>query len=348
MKKSLICGLLCFLMFTNTSCIILSTSESEKESTSYYYELDEEEKEGEESNFHYYELDEEVKASILAYFEKTGETSDFLEEGCYYGEYEGKHVFFSSVPALAESNLYVGCFRMPSPNGANLWVWDDSGLTVYVENCNIFDFDSAREIALVHSNHTYNGCLYSKKHLNKCAFKDGGEVVEVDYFNRWAYLSGATIELPKDSYGLKGYYAEQTPLLSGKIDISYIDMGLLPGEFEHTNRYVLTIENIVGYEEKFAFYGTVSDIEELCQITGDAWLESYAVSNHAENVDLEKIKRLKYYVPIKPADPSVFNVEICLVVDMSYVGDAYVLVIKVNEETGQRYVSEIYCYKKEV
>ena len=113
-------------------------------------------------------------------------------------------------------------------------------------------------------------------------------------------------------------------------------------------RYSLfvTLENVVGYEEeKFSCYGSVADVLDMYQITEDMWLDSYDGFIASENFDLEKVKALKYCVPIYTADTINLNVEICLVLDHDKDKNTYILVMDIDEETGKKYISGVYHYQ---
>ena len=151
--------------------------------------------------------------------------------------------------------------------------------------------------------------------------------------------------MPNGKYELKNYCVEQEPIFNCELDVVDCDMGILPGEFKESDSYVVTIENTVGYEEKFTFYGTVSDVEEMYQITEDMWLDSYEGFNQTDEFDLEKAKTLKYCVPVIVSASSELNVEICIVAD-NLKDSAYLLVFNVNEQTGEKYISQVYEYGK--
>ena len=333
MKKSIFCCLLCFLVLFSASCTISLTSESEE--TPMFDNII-----NPKDSPYYFILDEDVKESMLAYFEKTGEYN-FLDKSCYYGEHEGKHVFFYRLPVATVLYMNVGDFKIETAGSPYLLVWDGEKVVWYEGACNVFGFEASREIALIHCNHSINGCLYYKYCVDKCAYEEFNEVEELDYMRRWSM----GVELPNGGYELANYCSEQTPLFEGKIGVLPVNMGLLPGEFEKTKRYVLTVENVVDSEEKFTFYGVVADVEEMFQITEDMWLESYEGFNQTDEFDLEKAKALKYCVPIKVSAPSELNVEVCLVAD-NLKNSAYVLVFNVNEQTGEKYISQVYEYQK--
>ena len=334
MKKSIFCCLLCFLVLFSASCTISITSESEETPT--YDNLI-----NPEDSPYYFVLDEDVIAQI----------SDYLGEPfewgwCYYGEHEGKHVFYCPLLLGRSSSLYIGNFRLYGIGEFVLKIWDGSKFTeytTYTETCDIFSFETSREIALIHANHLWNSCSNSLHPY--CVYARGYLVEEISSTIFWQDISGDYINLPNGEYELKNYCAEQEPIFNGELGVVDCDMGILPGEFKESDSYVVTIENTVGYEEEFTFYGVVADVEEMFQITEDMWLESYDGFNKTEEFDLEKAKALKYCVPIKVSAPSELNVEVCLVED-NLKNSAYVLVFNVNEQTGEKYISQVYEYGK--
>ena len=337
MKKSIFCCLLCFLMLFSASCSISLTNGSVKESIieeTFDYPINP------ADSPYYFVLDEKVRLEISTYY-----GVDWKLDGCYWGEYEGKHVFYQTCNFGANERMYVGDFGLFCLGFADLLIWDGNELVHYGNghNCNVFSFEASKKIAIMHANHLWNLCEIPS-HAS-CSFKEGRLVYEIPNNELWRQISGDYIKLPDGEYELKNYCVEQEPIFNGELDVVDCDMGILPGEFRESDSYVVTIENTVGYEEKFTFYGAVASVEEMYQITEDMWLDSYEGFNKTDEFDLEKAKALKYCVPVIVSAPSELNVEICIVTD-NLENSAYLLVFNVNEQTGEKYISQVYEYQK--
>ena len=82
-----------------------SLIESEQETTSEGVEQ-EEAPDPTEIDYVYTPLDEVVKADIEAYLGKT------FSYSCYYGEHDGKHVFFIKSPLAAVQDFQLGAFSL--------------------------------------------------------------------------------------------------------------------------------------------------------------------------------------------------------------------------------------------
>ncbi|MBR2336713.1 MAG: hypothetical protein IKA61_02075 [Clostridia bacterium] len=361
MKKRLFCYLICFILLLSASCTITVTNESEEESISSSEEESTSSSEEEsissseeestssiefdnlikiEESPYYFVLDEEVRAEISAY-----KGSEWRYDCCYYGEIEGKHVFYATNSFGASASMYLGDFRIFGLGWPSLFVWDGNEFKYCSqhENSKMFSFEASKQIAIIHANHLWNSC--SNNVYPYCRIADKSLIHELPSDELWRQISGDYIKLPDGKYRLNSSCSEQEPIFNGRLDVVTCEMGLLPGEFKETNSIVVTIENTVGYEDRFTFYGTVADVEEMFQITEDMWLDSYDGFNKTEEFSLEKAKTLKYCVPIKVSAPSELNVEICLVTD-NLKNSAYVLVFNVNEQTGEKYISQVYEYQK--
>ena len=363
MKKKIICYLLCLLMLLSVSCNTSSTKESAKESLRESVEESSTESVEEsstesveesagamlenymkvENSPYYFALNEEVKMEIVAKYPSFERMAAVC---CYFGEHEGKHVFFylSRFGAVASMNL--GGFNLWGGSGVTLYVWDGNELIEYTNGvCDVFSFEASRQIALIYAaHHRVNSCHMKG---NDCVFATK-EIVKIDvYASRWVEAFGADINVRVGNYAMHGYCTEQEPLLSGNMGIVAGSLGMMPGEFKETERYVVTLENVAGYEsEKFSWFGTVPDIMEMYQITEDMWLDSYEGFNKSEGFDLEKAKTIKYCVPINASDSTKLNVEFCLALDNDQDGNAYILVMRKSDFTGKRYISHIYHYKR--
>ena len=337
MKKSIFCCLLCFLMLFSASCSISLTNGSVKESIieetfDNLIKI--------EDSPNYFVLDEEVRLEISACVGR-----DWYYDCCYYGEYEGKHVFYRTCSFGANGVVYVGPFKIFGLGVPDLFIWDGNKFTNFGGSyaCNIFSFETSRKIAIIHANHLWNSC--SNNVYPYCRFEEKRLIHKLPSNELWRQISGDYIKLPDGEYELKNYCVEQEPLFSGKLGVVDCDMGILPEEFRESDSYVVTIENTVGYEEKFTFYGTVASVEEMYQITEDMWLDSYEGFNQTGEFDLEKAKTLKYCVPVMVSAPNELNVETCIVTD-NLKDSAYLLVFNVNEQTGEKYISQVYEYEK--
>ncbi len=349
MKKSIISIILCVFMIFCASCTITvpyeseeeSLIESEQETTSESVEQ-EEAPDPTEIEYVYTPLDETVKADIEAYLGKT------FYYGCYYGEFEGKHVFYIQHFLASVDHTNIGAFRIFSPNVHTLRIWDGNELVDYHDNkdCDIFSFEASKEIAFIHLNHLVNRCASKVK----CTFENDELVNRTCYVDRWNYMVGGydydlpRIKLRVGEYSMQGYCAEGEVLFSGDMHVLGEDV-YLPKENEKTLSIFVTIENIFGTEEKFNYYGTLADVLDMYQITEDMWLDSYDGFIASENFDLEKVKALKYCVPIYTADTINLNVEICLVLDHDKDKNTYILVMDIDEETGKKYISGVYHYQ---
>ena len=316
-----------------------SLIESEQETTSESVEQ-EEAPDPTEIDYVYTPLDEAVKAEIEAYLGKT------FSYSCYYGEHDGKHVFFIKSPLATAQDFQLGAFSLYCSSIPYLRVWDGEKLVTYADECDIFSFEASKEIAFIHLNHLINECWRG------CAFKNNRETKRTDYMSRWAYMVGGTNIYPPRTmvytgdYAMQGYCAEQEPLFSGDMGFLSCNLGVLPGETKERYSLFVTLENVVGYEEeKFSCYGSVADVLDMYQITEDMWLDSYEGASQSEGFDLEKAKSLKYCVQIYTADTINLNVEVCLALDYDKDHNSYILIMRIDEETGKKYVSEIYHYK---
>ena len=264
---------------------------------------------------------------------------------CYYGEFEGKHVFFAASPFAAVGAVQIGAFSLYCSSLPILQVWDGKELVEYWDKCDIFSFESAKEIAFIHLNHMINKCGH------RCTFKSNEASKLTNYVTRWVYMVGIThgstprVILRTGNYAMLNYCAEQEPLFSGDMGFLACNLGVMEGETKERSSLFVTVENVLGFDEKFGYYGTLADVLEMYEITEDMWLDSYDGFNTSENFDLKKAKTLKYCVPIHPADSTKLDVEICLVVDNDKDGNYYILVMRKNEETGKKYISQIYHYK---
>ena len=124
---------------------------------------------------------------------------------------------------------------------------------------------------------------------------------------------------------------------------------ILPGEVGETETYVITIENTKGYEEKFAYYGTVASIDRAFQLTEDMWLDSYGEVSQAEETGLLRAKSIKVCMPIITAEPTELNVELyiaCERIPYQSTDDVFIFIVSTDEETGKKYVSGIYYYEE--
>ena len=226
-----------------------------------------------------------------------------------------------------------------------LRIWDGEKIVNYQQNCDIFSFETSKEIAFIHLNHMLNGCF------GFCAFENNKETKKSNYIDRWGYMVGeladdyAPIELRLGEYEMKGYLAEQTPIISGDMVFLLGDVEGLPDYPQKTRAIFITIKNLLGFEEEYYFYGTFADIMDMYEITEDMWLDSYDGFTKTENFDLEKAKSLKYCVPIYVADTVEFGHEICLVLDNDKDKNTYILIMDINEETGKKYISGVYQYQ---
>ena len=347
MKKKIFCFVLCVLLLFCASCTITvpyesveeSLTQSEQETASEGVEQ-EEVPDPTEIEYTYTPLDEGVKANIEAYLGTTFSCC------CYYGEYDGKHVFFIKTPLASVRSLQLGAFSLRCSNIPCLMVWDGEEIVEYWEQCDIFSFEESKEIAFIHLNHLINDCW------GACAFEKNRDVKKTNYMTRWAYMVGSTygnvdprIRVYHGEYEMKGYVAEQTPTISGDMGSLVCELGVLPGETKERSSFFVTVENVVGSKEKFSCYGTVADVMETYEITEDMWLDSYDGFNWSENFDLEKAKSVKYCVPIHLNSPIEGCDELCLVLDNDKDKNTYILVMNVDEETGKKYVSQIYQYQ---
>ena len=145
MKKRIICCLLCALMLFNASCNIYEPTEGneneqifqEEQLTIYPIVYD-------------YVLDEKVKADIEAYNEKTGSYFSSLETSCYYGEHEGKHVFFTSFTWFTGlGSVDLNGFGIVGVGVPVLWVWDGKQAILCSPSSNIFSFETSKKIAII-------------------------------------------------------------------------------------------------------------------------------------------------------------------------------------------------------
>ncbi len=348
MKKSIISIILCVFMVFCASCTITmpyeseeeSLTQSEQETTSESVEQ-EEDPDPTEIGYVYTPLDEAVKADIEAYLGKT------FYYGCYYGEFEGKHVFGETTPLAAVDDFQLGAFSLHCSNVFKLHVWDGEEYVEYWSVCDIFSFESSKEIAFIHLNHLINECWRG------CAFKKNRATKKTKYTTRWAYMVGGTygnvdprVQWYLGEYEMNGYFAKQTPTISGDMGFLACNLGVLPGETKERYSLFVTLENVVGYEEeKFSCYGSVADVLDMCQITEDMWLDSYDGFIASENFDLEKVKSLKYCVPIHLNSPIEGCDELCLVLDNDKDKNTYILVMDIDEETGKKYISGVYHYQ---
>lgn len=350
MKKSIISIVLCVFMVFCASCTLTVPYESEEESliqseqenTSESVEQ-EEAPDPTEIDYVYTPLDETVKAEIATYlgYEK------FYNYVCYYGEFEGKHVFGETTPLAAVDDFQLGAFSLFCANVFKLHVWDGEEYVEYWGVCDIFSFESSKEIAFIHLNHLINECWKG------CAFKENKATKKTKYTTRWAYMVGGTyggvdprVQWYPGEYEMKGYFAKQTPTISGDMGFLACNLGVLPGETKERYSLFVTLENVVGYEEeKFSCYGTVADVLDMYQITEDMWLDSYEGASQSEGFDLEKAKSIKYCVPIHLNSPIEWCDELCLVVDNDKDKNTYILVMDIDEETGEKYISQIYQYQ---
>lgn len=330
MKKSIICYLLCFLMLFSASCSISLTNGSVEE-PEFDNLIDP------EDSPYYFVLDEDVKAEISAYVGKE------FTYACYYGEHEGKHVFGSVRPTgVANGGMLVSGFCLSASGSPYLVVWDGNALIQYDYSCDIFSFETAKEIAIIHQNHFVNGCR------GYCYFRQDRqdkEIKEAPYSTLLRPVVNWSLE---GDYGLKGYWGEQDSLFSGELDV-VLESVILPGEVEETETYVITIENTKDNEEKLAYYGTVASIDRAFQLTEDMWLDSYGEVSQAEETELLRAKSIKVCMPIITAEPTELNVELyiaCERIPYESSEDFYLLIIKADEETGKKYVSGIYYYKE--
>ena len=359
MKKAIISIILCVFMIFCASCSITTSNESLEESVTVSNESVEEsliESEQEttsesveqeeapdptEIDYVYTPLDETVKAEIEAYL---GHKFGY---DCYYGEFEGKHVFGKATPLAAVDDFQLGAFSLFCVSVFGLHVWDGEEYVDYWGVCDIFSFESSKEIAFIHLNHLINDCWMG------CAFKENNATKKTKYTTRWANMVGGTygdvdprVQWYLGEYEMKGYFAKQTPTISGDMGFLACNLGVLPGETKERYSLFVTLENVVGYEgEKFSCYGSVADVLDMYQITEDMWLDSYDGFITSDNFDLEKAKSIKYCVPIHLSSPIEGCAEICLVVDNDKDKNTYILIMSVDEETGEKYISQIYQYQ---
>ena len=286
-----------------------------------------------EDSPYYFVLDEDVKAEISAYVGKE------FTYACYYGEHEGKHVFGSVMPTgVANGGMLVSGFCLSASGSPYLVVWDGNELIQYDYSCDIFSFETAKEIAIIHQNHFVNGCR------GFCQFRTGDKVKEATYES----LLIPTLAWPEGEYALKGYWGEQDSLFSGELDV-VLESVILPGDVEETETYVITIENTKDNEEKLAYYGTVASIDRAFQLTEDMWLDSYGEVSQAEETELLRAKSIKVCMPIITAEPTELNVELyiaCERIPYQSTDDVFIFIVSTDEETGKKYVSSIYYYKE--
>ena len=325
MKKSIICCLICFLMLFSASCTASLTSESVEEPA--FDNLI-----NPEDSPYYFVLDEDVKAEISAYVGKE------FTYACYYGEHEGKHVFGSVYPTgVAYGGMLLSGFCLSASGSPYLVVWDGNALIQYDYSCDIFSFETAREIAIIHQNHYANGCR------GYCCFRQDKKVIEASYSHLLRPVVNWSLE---GDYGLKGCWGEQDQLFSGELDV-VLESAILPGEVEETETYVITIENTKGYEEKFAYYGTVASIDRAFQLTEDMWLDSYGEVDQSGEDNFKRAKSIKVCMPIITAEPTELNVELyiaCERIPYQSTDDVFIFIVSTDEETGKKYVSGIYYY----
>ena len=317
-----------------------SLIESEQETTSESVEQ-EEASDPTEKEYVYTPLDEAVKADIEEYLGKT------FSYSCYYGEHDGKHVFFIISPLCTTQDFQLGAFSLLCSNIPYLSVWDGEKLVTYADECDIFSFEASKEIAFIHLNHLMNECWRG------CAFKKNKATKKTKYTTRWVNMVGGTygvvdprVQWYLGEYEMKGYFAKQTPTISGDMGFLACNLGVLPGETKERYSLFVTLENVVGYEgEKFSCYGSVADVLDMYQITEDMWLDSYEGASQSEGFDLEKAKSIKYCVPIHLNSPIEGCDELCLVLDNDKDKNTYILVMNIDEETGKKYISGVYHYQ---
>ena len=356
--KKIICLVLSILLLFCASCTITVANESLEESVTVSNEsleeslieseqettsesVEQEAPDPTEIDYVYTPLDEVVKADIEEYLGKT------FSYSCYYGVYEGKYVFFEITPLAAVRDLQLGAFSLFCSSVPYLIVWDGKELVSYGDKCDIFSFEASKEIAFVHLNHMLNKCW------GNCAFENDRETKRSNYMNRWAYMVGGTyggvdprVQWYLGEYEMKGYFAKQTPTISGDMGFLACNLGALSGETKERYSLFVTLENVVGYEgEKFSCYGSVADVLDTYEITEDMWLDSYDGFNMSENFDLEKAKSIKYCVPIHLNSPIEGCAELCLVLDNDKNKNTYILIMGVDEETGTKYISQSYQYQ---